>query len=538
MINLFKKKIALIASVGILWITIASLLITSIKINQGHVAYALDDAYIHMSIAKNFALHGVWGITQYEFASSSSSLLYTLLLSFIYFLFGVNEVIPLILNIIFATLSVCVIYWLLKQNNIKDVYIFILLQLIIFLTPLPALIFTGMEHTLQILITIPFVYFSAKMISEGKSNNRNNIFLFILGILVTMVRYEGMFLLLIVSSLFILNKKWKFAVGLLVCGFFPIVIYGIISLSKGWYFLPNSIILKGNTPTFSIFGLIDFFTVFIHKIVETGHIFVLVYGALILFIYQFNKQNKWSDSTTMLSIFILTSILHVMFASTGWFYRYEAYLVCLGIFAIAIGFQESLSQDLSLGTTKNIIPKYIAVILLLLIVISPLTDRGYISLTHVTQATNNIYEQQYQMGLFLKQFYGKESVAVNDIGAVSYLSDVKTVDLIGLGNIKVAKLRMENIYDIQKIQDLATEYDVKIAIIYDSWFTKGVFTGGIPSDWIAVGQWTIPNNVVCGGDIVTFYATNPEEERKLKENLRIFSSNLSIDIKQTGSYLL
>ncbi|MFA0823378.1 MAG: hypothetical protein ACC612_10880 [Methanomethylovorans sp.] len=535
---MLKKNIALIASIGILWITVASLLITSIKINQGHIAYALDDAYIHMSIAKNFALHGVWGITQYDFASSSSSLLYTLLLSFIYFLFGVNEVIPLILNIIFATLSIWVIYCLLKQNNIKDIYIFILLQLIIFLTPLPALIFTGMEHTLQILITIPFVYLSAKIISEGNSSNRNNTFLFILGIFVTMVRYEGIFLLLVVSSLFILNKKWKFAVGLLVSGFFPIVIYGIISLLKGWYFLPNSIILKGNTPTFSILGLINFFTVFIHKIIETSHIFVLVYGALILFIYQFHKQKKWSDSTTILSVFILTSILHIMFASTGWFYRYEAYLVCLGIFAIAIGFQESLSQNLSLCITKNILTKYIAIILLVLIVISPLTDRGYISLTHVTQATNNIYEQQYQMGLFLKQFYGKESVAVNDIGAVSYLSDVKTVDLIGLGNIKVAKLRRENIYDIQKIQDLATEYDVKIAIIYDSWFTKGMFAEGIPSDWIAVGQWTIPNNVVCGGDTVTFYATNPEEERKLKENLRIFSSNLPIDIKQSGSYLL
>lgn len=532
MINLLKKNISLIASIGILWITVASLLIMSIKNNQGQIAYALDDAYIHMAIAKNYALYGIWGITQYGFTSSSSSLLYTLLLSFIYFLSGVNEITPLILNIIFATLSIGVIYHILKQNKLKNIYIFIILQLIIFLTPVPALIFSGMEHTLQILITIPFVYLSAKMISEGKSSYKNNVSLLILGILVTMVRYEGLFLLFIVTGLFILNNRWKFSIALFISGILPIVLYGVISVSKGWFFLPNSILLKGNMPTFSLLGFIDLFNIFLHKMIATIHIFVLVYATLILFIYQYNKQKKWSDNTIMLSIFILTSILHIMFASTGWFYRYEAYLVCLGIFVIAISFREYFSQGLSINLSKNIFPKYIAFILLLIIVSSPLTDRGFSSLTQTPQATNNIYEQQYQMGLFLKQFYKGASIAVNDIGAVSYLGDVKTLDLIGLGSLEVAKLKMEGLYSTQQMQDLATQKEVKIAIIYDHWFM-----GGIPSDWIKVGEWTIPNNVVAGGDTVSFYAINPEEEKKLKENLKEFSSSIPDNIKQTGNYL-
>lgn len=530
---MLKRNISLIVSIGILWITVASLLIISIRNNQGHVGYALDDAYIHMAIAKNFAQNGVWGITQYGFASSSSSLLYTLLLSFIYFIFGVNEITPLILNVIFATLSICFIYYLLKRNNIKETYIFIILQLIIFLTPLPALIFSGMEHTLQILVAIPFVYLSADVILNNRSSDKLNISLLALGALVTMVRYEGLFLLLIVSGLFILNNKWKFSIGLLASGFFPISLYGIISISKGWFFLPNSILLKGNMPTSSLSGVINLFEISIHKMIATTHVFLLVCAVLILFIYQFGRQKKWSDTLIMSSIFILTAILHITFASTGWFYRYEAYLVCLGIFVIAIVFREYLSQNLLTKLHKNMAPKYIAIMLLLLLVLSPLTDRGYISLIQTPQATNNIYEQQYQMGLFLKQFYGDEGVAVNDIGAVSYLSNVKTLDLIGLGNIKVAKLRLENLYDTQKIQDLATENDVKIAIIYDHWFTAGM-----PSNWTMVGQWTISNNVICGGDTVTFYATNPEEENKLKENLKTFSSNMPMDIKQTGNYLV
>ncbi len=49
---------------------------------------------------------------------------------------------------------------------------------------------------------------------------------------------------------------------------------------------------------------------------------------------------------------------------------------------------------------KNFIPKYVAVVLLILIVISPLAGRGVMSLKTIPQATTNIYEQQYQMGWF------------------------------------------------------------------------------------------------------------------------------------------
>jgi len=95
-----------LAATIILWCTVLLLLILSVRQNQGHLVYALDDGYIHMAMAKNFAQDGVWGVTRYEFSSSSSSLLWTLLLSAIYLIFGTNESAPLVLNVIFATLLV------------------------------------------------------------------------------------------------------------------------------------------------------------------------------------------------------------------------------------------------------------------------------------------------------------------------------------------------------------------------------------------------------------------------------------------------
>ncbi len=82
-----KKYSSLILSLLFLWIFIVSILLLSLKLNSSHLVYTVDDAYIHMAIAKNFALYGVWGVTRYSFSSSSSSLLYTLMLSLFYLIF-------------------------------------------------------------------------------------------------------------------------------------------------------------------------------------------------------------------------------------------------------------------------------------------------------------------------------------------------------------------------------------------------------------------------------------------------------------------
>jgi hypothetical protein len=59
----------------------------------------------------------------------------------------------------------------------------------------------------------------------------------------------------------------------------------------------------------------------------------------------------------------------------------------------------------------------------------------FASLVITPQASRNIYEQQYQMGMFLKRCYPGKAVAVNDICAVSYLADVRLVDLLGLARM-------------------------------------------------------------------------------------------------------
>ncbi|OCA71655.1 hypothetical protein [Chryseobacterium arthrosphaerae] len=76
---------------------------------ENYFTYILDDAYIHLAIARNFAQHGVWGVTEYMFSSSSSSPAFTFLLSGLIYISGNNELIPLIFNF------VCTIHYLFSE---------------------------------------------------------------------------------------------------------------------------------------------------------------------------------------------------------------------------------------------------------------------------------------------------------------------------------------------------------------------------------------------------------------------------------------
>jgi hypothetical protein len=222
----------------------------------------------------------------------------------------------------------------------------------------------------------------------------------------------------------------------------------------------------------------------------------------------------------------------MLFARVGWFFRYEAYLVALGIFAIALAVHEYIPKRILLN--RHSIPKYVIISFLIFVLISPLAIRGYVSLITTPLATTNIYQQQYQMGLFLREFYQGEAVAANDIGAINFLADIKCLDLWGLGNLEVTRAKRGGFYNTDYIYNLAKKENVKIAIVYDHWFTK---YGGTPPQWIKVGEWKIQNNVVCGGDTVSFYAVDPEEEYRLIENLKTFSTKIPRNIEQSGKYI-
>ena len=136
----------------------------------------------------------------------------------------------------------------------------------------------------------------------------------------------------------------------------------------------------------------------------------------------------------------------------------------------------------------------------MLYIVYSLPVRGLNSFRNATRAIYNIYEQQYQMGLFLRQYYKGQTVAANDIGAITYMADLNTIDMWGLGNNQVAQARKNMYWNNAFLQKVVADNHTRISVMYDSWFDKD-----LTKNWVKVATWEMPYNYICGDIKVTFY---------------------------------
>lgn len=515
------------------------MLATTVRQNDGHLVYALDDAYIHMAMAKNVANHGVWGVTPYEFSSSSSSPLWTLLLAAGVRLFTSSQLIPFLLNLGVATGMLWMVDRLVRRHGIGPTGRTLLLLAIVFVTPLPLLVFEGLEHILHAALTILFVYSAAAASGDRPVSRRSVAPLLVLGPFLTMTRYEGLFTVLLVAALFTIRRRIRVAGAVIGLGMLPVVLYGLISVANGWHFLPNSVLLKGDTPSLTSFwGVVGAlgFDGYV-KLIDTPALMMLVLAALLTLHVEIHRRGEiWRRSVVVLFLFLANTALHLQFARTGWFMRYEAYTISLGIVGIGIAAYPSTGPHFrSLGSILRAIRRHYVVALLATLAIVTLSARAALGMVILSAGTDNIYEQHYQVGRFVQQFYEGETVALNDIGAVNYLADVRCLDLWGLANLDVAAAWRTDTYDTEWLGSYAASQEVEIAIVYDDWF-EAEEIGGVPSRWTKVGTWTIPNRVVAGGDTVSFYAVTPDAVDELAANFRAFVPELPADVVAHETY--
>lgn len=523
MSTIFKHRWPLFVAVTTFIVVAVIILLISLRQSVGKFVYAIDDAYIHMAIAKNFVTHGVWGVTPYGFTSSSSSLLWTLLLSLVQVVLGNHELIPLILNLVLALAVIYLVYGILWASHISGMFNAVVLLAIILLTPLPLLVFSEMEHTLQLLIDIGFLYTASVTIALPREQHiprRTWVLLGVLSSLVTLTRYEGLFMVGVACLLLLFRRGIRH--GLLVSmviglsAALPVVLYGLISVAHGWYFLPNSVILKGGKfelssalGVLSLLGLRG-----IAQLVITRYLLALFVGLIILILWRIRRGDLWKMPTIASVIVLLTLFLHIQFAQIGSFYRYEAYLIALTILVIALSIKDYLQP----ASPR----RYLAAALFALVIAIFPAQRAIVALTELPHAMTNTHEQQYQMASFIREFYQGQGVAANDIGAVNHLAEVKLLDVAGLGNLDVARIMMSQnrtLPNSKQIDSLARALQVRMAVFSNGWVD-------VPPGWIRVGEWTITNNVIAASETIVFYALNEADADTLRDNLRMFIPRL------------
>lgn len=495
---------------------------------SGQVSYALDDAYIHMAMAKSFAEAGVWGITKYSFTSSSSSLLWTSVLAALFKVGGTRELWPLALNVVLGcALLGGVDRRLVRSGAGAGLRVGTLLAVLAF-TPLPTLAFTGQEHVLQAVLTVLFLTEAAAALARPEMPLKT---LYLLGPLMVLTRFEGLFPAFIVCCLLLLRRRVKGALLLGAATLAPLALFGAYSVAQGWYPLPNSVLMKGNltktlvgvlrgSPTSGAFwgSLFDLAGgAALRQLWEAPHLIGLLGAAAVAFGARWRRGLKgWEEGQVLLFLFGATAFFHLELAKVGWFYRYEAYLVVVGILTLALTLPALLGGEGGARTRR-------VVGAILVLGAWPLGARGVEATLKTAQATQNIHQQQYQMGLFLARYYPGATITANDIGAIAFLADIEVVDLVGLASMEAAVRRRQGRFDRAGMEEMARDAGSTVAVVYTPWIVKW---GGVPASWTPVASWTIPNNVVVAFDTVTWYALTPEAEAPLRANLQAFAGEL------------
>jgi hypothetical protein len=530
-----KRHGAIALAVAVYWIATAVLVVMSTRQTGGHLVYPLDDAYVHMAIAKNVALHHVWGVTRYGFTSSTSSPLWTLLLSLTFIVFGAGGLAPLLFNVAAGTAIVVTIGRFMEARSASPVLTGAVLLIVIFITPLPTLTMSGMEHTAHALATLWFVFTAAAWLGSTRPTGTKRVAVVgLLAALVTALRYEGIFTVVLVILLFAIARRWREAAFVGVGGALPIAVYGLWSMAHGWYFLPNSVLLKGQAPSRGLRALLAFVSgsPALHNLLANPHILLLVVAALALLVVV-TADLLWSDDIFLLTILIGTTLLHMQLARAGWFYRYEAYQLVLGAAVFGVIAADRLPPLDAWFHGAAAVPRAVAVAALIAVAGFPFASRGLNAWRNTPTAAANIYSQQYQMGLFADLFYQGQTIALNDIGAVGYLGDARLFDIFGLANVDIARLKRDGRYQPAEIASLADRQGAAIAMVYPSWLNE---SGGVPAGWTKVGEWGVRDNVVLGENAVSFYAVEADQQRLLTGNLRRFAPLLPASVIQGGEY--
>lgn len=523
------KHIPLFVAVGVLLLNMVVLGFFATPGGLSEVVYTLDDPYIHMAIAKNVSEHGVWGITPHEPTRTSSSMLWTLLLSGVYCLTGPNLAAPLIMNLLASVALLLVCESVFLRLNWGSMSRTLALLAVVFVTPLAPIAFCGMEHLLQALLAVLFCFFAVKPMTrpadERLGLGRASL-LCLFGLLLVMARYEDAFLVAVVCVMLLVRGRWLLACVLGAVSASPVIIAGIIWKASGWFFLPNSVLLKGQSPSWkSMQGITDLLgrTAFL-EIARNPFLLMLIILSVVALVWTcLRYRTFWRAGVLWNMMFLGGVLLHMQFAKSGWFFRYEAYLMTLGTVGVlfALG-------DLPAGTLRSAWPRSraarVGVVLVLGYLLMPIVGRALVAQAYVPRAVRSINDQQIQMARFLRDHFPAETaVAANDIGAICYFADIRCLDLWGLANRDVLALRQKKSYGPDSMAELASKQGVQIAMVYECWYQQ---FGGLPQSWVRVARWRSPRTLSLGHDTVSIFATDKRNADKIRDELKAFEKQL------------
>jgi hypothetical protein len=520
---------------------VATLVVLAIGLRRtdGRLVYVLDDPAIHLSVARALAEHGTWGVVPGQFESASSSPTWTVLLAgWLRVVPGPDSIGPLVLNVAASLAVVAVlasVQRVLRPGIGRPLDVLATVALVIVVLFLPGLTFVGMEHPLHIaLVLATVVSFHRRQV--GWSVRGRPWLPYVLLVAATLTRFETAFLAVGIATALLVTgsgpglwppraARWARPSAVLAVTGATIAAFGGVNVAMGQGLLPNSVLAKGAPRSFGP----PLVQAALARIADDPLVAVLTATALGALVLLGARRPAWGFPAVVL---VVTVPLHLLFAQFGWYERYQAYLIALGVYVV-LGLLADLRSPDQVGVSVIGPPADGAsqpwtrwwVVPTLVCLLVAFSGNKPSAVVHAAAAMDETYDQRYQVARFLDRYYDGEPVATGELGYVSLFHEGPVTDIFGLGDREVL-LEWERVHhevpEASYWRDLMVRRDVDVVVVYPS-----TFGSQVPREWIGVGRLDIGREELTSPDrTMTFYATVPEAVDYLQESLGEFSDDL------------
>lgn len=491
----------------------ALLLFAGLQATDYHFTYPLDDAYIHLALARTLAQDHLLGINPNSLGAASSSPFWTLGLAALVKVFGPNEWLPLILNGL-AGVALLLILERLLRGSLPDWRVrsgaIILIMLVM---PLVPLLLSGMEHVAHTAAALLLCWAALR-------NRPGALAVFLLSALATGLRFETAFVAFGLSCVLLSRRNWATAAAGLGGVAAVALAVGYWQITQGEGLIANSLLAKSvGQPSWP--WLLHKLEVGLRNFSKAPLLLTLaVVAALVGFLPRRDGElqapaDRFSAGLTV--TFLVAVLLHCFFAAVGWFERYQAYLVVMGLVAVAGPLYRLLASYRPSAEGPAHYHLLLAALVCFGLLIPGYRALGQYFTCH--RASRNIHDQQYQLARFIGQYYNDASLVISDIGYIGLLTEAHILDVQGLATREVAVAMATGGLTPEIMTALAQSRQAVLAIGYD--------LNGIPTDrWPLVCTWEISDNVICGNPTVGFRVIDPAQRPALLHHLREFQPKL------------
>jgi hypothetical protein len=412
-----------------------------------HRGFPLDDSWIHQTVARNFAQYHSLGFLPHQRSSGSTSLLWTLIVSFNYSV--LPKLSPVLYCLAINTLCVIATGVILFRLALKDGMNPALAAL---WAAAPAvngnylwLAFTGMEHVLFIALSATSILLWLQTSSRQSLLTASCAGL-AMGLL-CMTRPEGIVLAVILLPLYrYVHRTLREAfVAALIAAVLAAIPFSINLVTSG-ALLPVTVkgrqwmYFSGQAPnlTYRIQLLEQWVTRPIKAVLALDGSMLThaqrlpVYGTFLILailcaiaLYALFSQRRWATLLFCLWGAIHSLLYVVILPISGHGGRYQPYLLLLLTPLLALGLYTCLRRLTRISPARAV-----AAATLCLVLFAALSLPLWRSV--LAADVDHIHDSHGAMAAFLKTAYPTQKIAVFDIGRIGYERDGNIVDLGGL----------------------------------------------------------------------------------------------------------